>query len=133
MQRYLVVAAVLVLVFLICYVSGVSLAQEEEEIEYTWGTVSSLTSNQIVVTEYDYDTGEDVDVTCAVDSGAELKNVDSLNNIAVGDSVEIEYVVRDGKKVVKVISLEKPSYEEESTPSEAYEERTEYSPEEVEY
>ena len=59
--------------------------------------------------------------------------MDSLKSIAVGDSVDIEYVVKDGEKVAKVIAVEKSSQEEESTPSETYEEEPEYSPEEIEY
>ena len=133
MKRYLEIAAVLVLGFLMCSVSGVSLAQEEEKTEYSWGKVSSASSSQIVVREYDYDSDEDVDVTYTIDPKAELKNVDSLKSIAVGDSVDIEYVVKDGKKVAKVIAVEKSSQEEESTPSETYEEEPEYSPEEIEY
>jgi len=106
MKRYLEIAAVLVLGFLMCSVSGVSLAQEEEKTEYSWGKVSSASSSQIVVTEYDYDSDEDADVTYTIDPKVEFKNVDSLKSIAVGDSVDIEYVIKDGKKVVKVIAVE---------------------------
>ena len=132
MKRYLV-AAVLVLGFLMCSVSDISLAQEEEELEYSWGTVRSLSSNKLVVTEYDYDSDEVVDVTYTVDPKVDLKNVDSLKSIAVGDGIEIEYVVIGDKKVAKIITVEKPSYEEEYTPSETYEEESEYLPEETEY
>lgn len=132
MKRYLVVAAVLVLGFLMCSVSGVSLAQEEEELEYSWGIVSSVSSNQIVVTEYDYDSDEEVDATYTVDPQADIRNVESLKDIKVGDSIEIDYVVSAGKKVAKIIAVEKPSYEEEYTPSETYEEESEYLPEEIE-
>ena len=133
MQRYLVVAAVSVLVLLMCYVSGVALAQGGEEIEYSWGTASSISSSQIVVTEYDYGTEENVDVVYTVDPDVELKNADSLKSIVVGDNVEIEYVVRGGKKVAMVITVEKTSYEEENMPLETYEERAEYPLEEIEY
>jgi len=125
MKRYLVIATALVLGFLMCFVSGISLSQEEEETDYSWGTVNSVSSNQIVVTEDDYDREEEVDVTYAIDPKVELKNVDSLKSIAVGDSVDIEYVVRGGKKVAMTITVEKPSYEEEYTPSETYEEEIE--------
>lgn len=106
MKGYLVVAAVLAFGLLIC--SGISLAQEEEELDYSWGKVSSVSSNQLVVTEYDYDSDEEVDVTYTVDPKAELKNVESLKDIKVGDSVDIEYVVIGGKKVAKIITVEKP-------------------------
>ena len=133
MRKYLGIAIVLMFGFLMCSMPGISLAQEEEEMEYSWGAVSSVSSNQIVITEYDYDSDEGTDVTYAVDPNAELKNVDSLKDIAVGDNVDIEYVVRNGKKVAKIITVEKSSSEEEYTPSQTYEEESEYSPEETEY
>lgn len=133
MRKYLGIAIVLMFGFLMCSMPGISLAQEEEEMEYSWGAVSSVSSNQIVITEYDYDSEEGADVTYAVDPNAELKNVDSLKDIAVGDNVDIEYVVRNGKKVAKIITVEKSSSEEEYTPSQTYEEESEYSPEGTEY
>ena len=133
MQRYLAVMAVLAMVLLLCCVTGVSIAQEEEEIEYSWGIVSSISSKQIVVSEYDYDAEKNVDLVYALDPNLKLKNADSLENIVVGNSVDIEYVVRDGKKVAKAISVEKTSYEDEYTSPETYEERGEYSPEETGY
>ena len=125
MKRYLVIATALVLGFLMCFASGTSLAQEEEETDYSWGTISSVSSNQIVAREHDYDKDEEVNVTYTVDPKVKLKNVKSLQDIKVGDSIEIDYVVKDGKKVAMAITVEKPSYEEEYTPSETYEEELE--------
>jgi len=106
MNRRLVVAAGLALSLLMCFVSNISLAQEEEELESSYGIVKSLSSNELVVKQYD-DEGEEVDVTYIIDIKVELKNVDALEKIAVGDSVEVEYVVKDGKKVAKIITVEK--------------------------
>ena len=132
MKRYLVAAAVLALGLVIC--SGISLAQEEaaEELDYSWGTVNSVSSNQIILAEYDYDTEEEVNVTYTLDPKVDLKNVESLKDIKVGDNVEIDYVVRGDKKVAKAITIEKPSYEE-YTPPETYEEESDYPEEETEH
>lgn len=129
MKRYLVVAVVLTLC-LAFSVSGLALAQEEvaqeeEETGYTWGKVSSVSAEEIVINEYDYDTGELTDVVYTLDANIELKNVDSLQEIAVGDSADIEYVVIDGKKVAKVIAIEKISEVEEQVETVPSEE-TEY-------
>lgn len=139
MKKYLVAATALAVALLLYQMYSLSLAQEAEkteeaeEVEYSWGTVSSLSTNQIVVKEYDYDSDAEIDVTYVVDPSVKLKNVDLLKNIAVGASVEIDYVTKDGKKVAKVISVE-PSYEEEYTPSETPQEKpAESSPEEMEY
>lgn len=99
--------------FLICSVSGVSRAQEEEETEYSWGTVSSISSNQIVVSEYNSETEENSEVTYTLDPNTKLENVDSLKDIAAGDNVNIEYVVKNGKKIAKIITVEKSSSSEE--------------------
>ena len=119
MKRYLVVAVVLAL-GLVFSASGVSLAQEEEETGYAWGTVTMISSNQIIVAEYDYDTDADTEVTYAVDSQVEIRNVDSLTDIAVGDSVEIDFVTSGSRKVAKAITVEETpfgSFEEEYVPS----------------
>ncbi len=129
MKRYIMGAMVLAFLFLMCYMSGVSLAQEEE-VEYSWGRVSSLSSNQIIVKEYDYESDEEVDVTYAIDPEVKIENVNSLKEITIGDSVGIDFVVKDSKKVAKVIIVEKSSYEEEYTPEEEYEEEPEETYEE---
>ena len=129
MKRYIMGGMVLALLFLMCYVSGAPLAQEEE-LQYSWGRVSGLSSNQIIVKEYDYESDEEVDVTYAVDPEVKIENANSLEEIAVGDSVGINFVVRNSEKVAKVIIVEKSSYEEEHTPSETYEEEPEETYEE---
>ena len=120
MGKYRVMLAVLVLGLLVGSMYGVSLAQEEgeeeivaeEEIEYSWGTVKEISSDQIVVSEWDTDKSEEVDVVYIIDPKVRLKDVKSLKDIAVGDSVDIDYVVRDGKRVAKVIIVEKTSVAE---------------------
>jgi len=95
-----------------------------------------ITSNQIIIAEYDDETDKELEVTYTIDPEVELKNVNALKDISVGDSVDIEYVVRNGKKVAKVIAVEKPSEAEEQqeyTPSETYEKELEYPSEEIEY
>ena len=115
------------------YFSDVALAQEEEEIEYSWGRVSSVSSGQIIVTEYDYDKEEESDVTYTLSPNVELRNIDSIESIVVGDSLDIEYIVKDGKRVAKAIGTEEPSYEEEIVLPETYEEQADYSAEEIEF
>ncbi|MBL7092293.1 MAG: hypothetical protein ISS24_02730 [Candidatus Omnitrophica bacterium] len=124
MKRYLVIAAVLALGLLIC--SGISLAQEEaeEDLGYSWGIVSSISSDRIVVIEYDYDTREDINVTYTLGPKVDLKNVESLKDIKEGDSIEIDYMISGNKKVAESITVEKPS-KEEYAPSQTDEEEEE--------
>lgn len=112
MGKCLAVLALFGLASLVCPASGVVFAQEEDA-EYSSGTAKSVSSDQIVVMEYDYDKDEDVEVSYVVDPKAELKGVASLEDIKVGDDIEVNYVTKDGKKVARVIAVEKPTEEED--------------------
>ncbi|HNV85394.1 MAG TPA: hypothetical protein PKL97_00335 [Candidatus Omnitrophota bacterium] len=92
-------------------------AQAPEETDYSFGTVKQVSPTEITVSEYDYETDNDVDVVYALDPKLELKNVDSTDKIAAGDSVDITFVMRDGKKVITLLSVEKFT-EEEPLPAE---------------
>lgn len=108
-------------------------AQEEERVEYSWGTVKSISSNQIVILEYDYDRDEDVESAYSINPNVEFRGVETLKDIAVGDDIDIEYVIQSGKKITKVITAEKSfgaEEQEEYVPSETYEEEWEYPREE---
>lgn len=131
MTRPLSMEVVLVAIFLAVALSGLSLAQEGEELEYSWGEVSSVSSDKIVVKEYDYETDKEIEVTYEVDPKAEFKGVGSLKDVSVGDAVEIEYSVVDSKKVAKIIDVERLSSEEEEASSETYQQELEHLPEET--
>ncbi|PIU42466.1 MAG: hypothetical protein COS99_00005 [Candidatus Omnitrophica bacterium CG07_land_8_20_14_0_80_42_15] len=111
MNRYFGIATVLALSLLVCFSVGISIAQEEGT-EYSYGTVSKMAADQIVVSEYDYDKDAEVEVTYLIDPKVELENVTAVGDIAVGDAVEIEYVAQDGKKTAKAIVVEKALEEE---------------------
>ena len=129
MGKYKIGIAVLVAGLLVGSMYGVSLAQEEveeeivveEEIEYSWGTAKKISSGQIVVSEWDTDSSEKVDVAYIIDPKVKFKNVKSLKDITVGDGVDIDYVVRDDKRVAKVIVVSKPSEVEEAAETEVEE------------
>lgn len=85
----------------------------EEETEFSFGTVKSITGDQLVVSEYDYESNADVDVTYQVPAETEFENAASLKEIAVGDSVDIDFLVKDGQKKAVAITVEKPLTEDE--------------------
>jgi hypothetical protein len=121
MRKYLAVTTVLLLALAGCFISSLSYAQEDEEAavvveetEYSYGIVSSVSANQIVVKEINYDTDEETDVTYSIDPAVKLEGVESLTDIAAGDMVDIDYVVKDDKKIAKIISVEKEMPVEES-------------------
>ena len=85
----------------------------EDETEFSFGTVKTVTENQLIVSEYDYESNADVDVTYEVSPQTEYENATSLKDIAVGDSVDVDFLVKDGKKTAVAVTVEKPLTEEE--------------------
>lgn len=90
-----------------------AVAIPEDETEFSFGTVKSITGDQLVVSEYDYESNADVDVTYQVPAETEFENAASLKEIAVGDSVDIDFLVKDGQKKAVAITVEKPLTEDE--------------------
>jgi len=80
---------------------------EADEVDYSFGTVKSASAGEVVVSEYDYETDKDVDVAYTLDPKVELKNVDAADKIVAGDSIDITFIVKDGKKIAKSVSIEK--------------------------
>jgi len=85
----------------------------EEEPDYTFGTVKSVTADQIVILEFDYDSEKEVEAAYGIDPKAELGDVASVSEIQPGDEVDIDYVARDGKKTAVGIFVSKPLGTEE--------------------
>lgn len=127
MKNLLLTAALLLVFVTVC---ASLFAQGEVEEGYSFGIVSSVSSNSIVIKEYDYDNDQEIETSYIVESDAELINVDSLESIKVGDRVSIDYVIKDGNRVAKTISLE---IAQEEVPTEMHEEMPEHTSMEIEY
>lgn len=130
MSKWLLVVLMCIAVF-----SSVQAFAQEEDVDYSWGTAKSVSSDQIIVTERGYDNDEyvDVEVIYSIDPAVELEGVESLKDIVTGDSLDIEYVIQGDKKVAKVVTVEKPSEtgeQGEYVSSETYEEEWDQSLEE---
>lgn len=81
--------------------------EDADTTEYAYGTVKEIAPERMVVGEYDEETGLSTDVSYALDPSVILENVGTLQEITVGDSVDIEYVLSGDGKVAKVVSVEK--------------------------
>lgn len=93
---------------------------------YVFGEVVSVTPevNEITVQYYDYEANELKEMKLAFDSNTKLENFQAISEIAVGDTVNVEYNVAEGKNLVQNISVEKMETEEpinESLDSESQE------------
>ena len=89
-------------------------AGQEQEPEYAFGTAKSVEGDKLVINEFDYDTGEEKEAAYWTDSKTEYDNVASLKEIAAGDEVDIDYLVKDDKKTAVAISVAKPVEGEEN-------------------
>jgi len=82
-----------------CFSVCANVVVAQEETEYSYGTVSNVSTNKIVVVEYDLESDEEVDVTYVINPSTKIINVNSINDISAGDSVDISYEIVDGKNV----------------------------------
>lgn len=81
--------------------------QGADATEYAYGTVKEIMPGKMVVSEDNDETGLSSDISYAIDPSVLLENVDTLGEIAVGDSVDFEYVLKDGSKVITLVSVER--------------------------
>jgi len=88
------------------------LESKEEDIEYGFGEVVKIEkeAGKITINEYDYDTGEEINVTYSVDPKVELENIAAWADIPVGGYIGVEYKLENNEKVAKYITY----YEEEA-------------------
>lgn len=86
---------------------------EFEGTEFSYGTVKSVSGDQLVVSEYDYENDKDIDVTYSVSPTVTLEGVASLGEIAAGDTVDIDYEIKGDQKVAVSIAVEKGGEEED--------------------
>ena len=84
------------------------------EPEYAFGTVKSVSGDQLTINEFDYDTGKENEATYGLDSKTEYDNIASAKEITAGNEVDIDYLVKDGKKVAVAVSVAKPVEGEET-------------------
>ncbi|MBU1061558.1 MAG: hypothetical protein KJ957_00600 [Candidatus Omnitrophica bacterium] len=111
--------SILLVTLMFCFIvqlfCGVVWAENEGEIEYSWGIVKEVSSGTIVVTEEGYSTDEDVDMVYSIDKDVKLVDAKTLDDIKIGDEVEIEYVLKGDKPIAKVIYViaEEEEYEED--------------------
>ncbi|MBU4313121.1 MAG: hypothetical protein KJ706_10465 [Candidatus Omnitrophica bacterium] len=73
--------------------------------DYSWGMAVKVSAKEITLMEYDYETDQDINVVYRIDPDVELYNIESMEDIAEGDTIEIDYVLDDKDKIAKVITL----------------------------
>jgi hypothetical protein len=90
-----------VLGILLLGVAATAMAQEAGSMDFTYGTVSKVMDNKIVLMVYDFDVHADVEATYTTDSETVFEDISSVADLQAGDEVNIEYVEVNGEKVIK--------------------------------
>ncbi len=98
---------------------GSSIMEEEEEeplTDWFWGEVVSVgpQKGELKIKHVDYDTFEYVESALQVDEKTKFQNADALSEFREGDEVNVDYIVKDGSSVARILSLEKKGHSEET-------------------
>ena len=78
----------------------------EENVGFSYGTVSKISSAAVTIKEYNYEADEEADATYIIDAQTEFEGIKSVSEIPVGIEIDIFYEAKDGQKIAKSISLE---------------------------
>lgn len=125
MEKFLKV--LLLGVFALCFVAGVSFAQEmedtatEAEMYFASGTVVEASAAKVVISEYDFDAGQEKNVSYDVNAQTQVEGAAGIADIKRDDDVEIEYQSLGDKKIatrIEKYSTEDADYYKEDTEAE---------------
>ncbi len=86
-------------------------AQENNEDKFSFGKVVSVNAQQVTVKEYDFAKDADVEMVYNVTAETELGNVNAVTDLAANDDIVIDYVEKDGKRVVTTLVKEEKGAE----------------------
>ncbi len=84
-----------------------ALAQENNnEDKFSFGKVVNVSAQEVMVKEYDFAKDADVEVAYTITAETELGNVNAITDLAANDDVVIDYMEKDGKRVVTTLVKE---------------------------
>ena len=104
--------AVLVVLGLACCLNTATVrAQEGENDKFSFGKVVSVAQDQITVKEYDFTKDADVETTYSLTPETELGNVNAVSDLVADDDIVIDFVEKDGKRVITTLVKEEKGAE----------------------
>lgn len=92
----------------VCQMEKAEHPAQEEGISWVWGEVKSVdgAASTLTVTYMDYQTNEEKELSLTTDPQTEFEGVKDLSEVKPGNTSSIDYIVNDGKNIVKHISIE---------------------------
>jgi hypothetical protein len=103
------IAIIIVVAVIAClfFNQGNGLAQEDETL-YSYGEVLSASQDQVLVREFNYATGEDMDVLYLFDKDTVFDAAIQPGDIRPSDLVDIEFIeLPNGSRLVKEILVDR--------------------------
>lgn len=82
-----------------------------DEDKFSFGKVVSVAEGQVTVKEYDFVKDAGVETVYATTSETEFGNVAALKDLAAGDDIVIDYLEKDGKKLITTLVKEEKGME----------------------
>jgi len=82
-----------------------------EEDKFSFGKVIAVADTQITVKEYDFTKDADVETAYSITKETELGNINAIADLKAGDDIVIDYVEKEGKRVVTTLVKEEKGVE----------------------
>jgi hypothetical protein len=106
-MKKLVIAPLFALALAFAVNIPVSIAQDNtNEDKFSFGKVVSVNAQEVMVKEYDFAKDADVEVAYTITGETEFGNVNAVTDLAANDDIVIDYVEKDGKRVVTTLVKE---------------------------
>ena len=116
MKKYLVISGLIVGIFLSIQLS---IAEDnpgedvDDTLEYTYGSVVSVSPAQVIINEYNYESDEEVKVPYVLDAQTKFSNLAGVQDLAKDDNVDIYYKVTGDQRVASMVTKDETVYENE--------------------
>ena len=86
----------------------------EAEMYFASGTVVEASDTQIVISEYDFDAGQEANVAYQINAQTQLEGVSGVADFKAGDDIEIEYQLTGDQKIATRIEKYAPESDMET-------------------
>ncbi|MCA9398387.1 MAG: hypothetical protein KC618_01475 [Candidatus Omnitrophica bacterium] len=111
MKRHIGVRGFLSMVLIMMAVMVAEPGWSMDDADFTFGKVEEISQDHVTISEFDPEQDMDVNVVYDLARDVILDNIQSLDEILVGDLIDIEYEESNGKKIAKVIAKDEEIYE----------------------
>jgi hypothetical protein len=98
--------------------AAVAVEENNNEDKFSFGKVISVNAQEVMVKEYDFAKDADVEVTYTITAETEFGNVNMVTDLAVNDDVVLDYIEKDGKRIVTTLVKEDKGAEAPMVPVE---------------